>query len=157
MSAFPRRSRCILDLLVLFTDKGLICLLEGACLFFFFFFFFLGVFCSVATFGRRRFCLSLSLSLCLSGPPYAQLTSPRLVNTGRYPFTHPLMNTTFGNLSNQGIKPYSNKLDVFINGFLKKQLILNGIPKQNYGDVYINSFGGYDGFLSELHKLWISV
>ena len=45
---------------------------------------------------------------------------------------------------------YGNKLDVFINGFLKKQLILNGIPKQNYGDVYINSFGGYDGFLSEM-------
>ena len=45
---------------------------------------------------------------------------------------------------------YSNKLDIFINGFLKKQLILNGIPKQNYGDIYINSFGGYDGFLSEM-------
>ena len=45
---------------------------------------------------------------------------------------------------------HSNKLDVFVNGFLKKQLILNGIPKQNYGDIYINSFGGYDGFLSEM-------
>lgn len=45
---------------------------------------------------------------------------------------------------------HDNKLDVFINGFLKRQLILNGIPKQNYGDVYINSFGGYDGFISEM-------
>lgn len=45
---------------------------------------------------------------------------------------------------------HNNKLDVFINGFLKKQLILNGIPKQNYGDVYINSHGGFDGFLSEM-------
>ena len=45
---------------------------------------------------------------------------------------------------------YGNKLDVFINGFLKKQLILNGIPKQNYGDLYVNAFGGYDGFLSEM-------
>ena len=45
---------------------------------------------------------------------------------------------------------YGNKLDVFINGFLKKQLILNGIPKQNYGNVYINAFGGYDGFLSQM-------
>ena len=44
----------------------------------------------------------------------------------------------------------SNKLDIFINGFLKKQLILDGVPKQNYGDVYINAFGGYDGFLSEM-------
>ena len=60
MPAFSRRSRCILDLLVLFTDKGLICLLEGAFLFFFFFFFFLGVFGSVATFGLRR-CLCLRL------------------------------------------------------------------------------------------------
>ena len=60
MSAFSRRSRCILDLLVLFTDKGLICLLKGAFLFFFFFFFFLGVFGSVATCGWLRFlCLRL--------------------------------------------------------------------------------------------------
>jgi hypothetical protein len=48
------------------------------------------------------------------------------------------------------IMAYSNKIDIFINGFLKKQLILNGIIRQNYGDLYVNSFGGYDGFLSNM-------
>ena len=41
-------------------------------------------------------------------------------------------------------------LDVYINGNLRKSLKLSGIPKQNYGDVYINSFGGYSGYLSRL-------
>jgi hypothetical protein len=39
-------------------------------------------------------------------------------------------------------------LDVYINGNLKKRLVMDGIPKQNYGDVYINLFGGFSGFMS---------
>ena len=39
-------------------------------------------------------------------------------------------------------------LDVYINGYLKNRHKLEGIPRQNYGDVYINNFGGYSGFLS---------
>ena len=38
---------------------------------------------------------------------------------------------------------------IYINGLLKKSLQLKSIPKQNYGDVYINSFGGFDGMLSK--------
>ena len=39
-------------------------------------------------------------------------------------------------------------LDIYINGYLRKRYQLEGIPRQNYGDVYINNFGGYSGFLS---------
>lgn len=41
-------------------------------------------------------------------------------------------------------------MDVYINGNVKKSLKLSSIPKQNYGDVYINSFGGFSGYLSRL-------
>ena len=41
-------------------------------------------------------------------------------------------------------------LDCYINGNLSKSLKLTGIPKQNYGDVYINAFGGFSGYLSRL-------
>ena len=40
-------------------------------------------------------------------------------------------------------------LDVYINGRLKKRCKLRGIPKQNFGDLYINSWNGFDGFLSK--------
>lgn len=39
-------------------------------------------------------------------------------------------------------------LDVYINGNLKKRIVLDGVPKQNNGDVYINKFGGFSGFMS---------
>ncbi len=41
-------------------------------------------------------------------------------------------------------------LDCYINGNLRKSIKLTGIPKQNYGDVFINAFGGFSGFLSRL-------
>jgi hypothetical protein len=41
-------------------------------------------------------------------------------------------------------------LDVYINGDISKSLRLNGIPKQNYGDVYIAENGGFDGYISNL-------
>ena len=43
-----------------------------------------------------------------------------------------------------------HQLDVYINGKLAKRLILKGVPKQNYGDVYVTMNGGFDGYLSEL-------
>jgi hypothetical protein len=42
------------------------------------------------------------------------------------------------------------QLDVYINGFLTKRHILNSVPKQNYGDVYVTANGGFDGKLSNL-------
>tara|TARA_B110000879_G_scaffold209588_1_gene297694 strand:- start:86 stop:892 length:807 start_codon:yes stop_codon:yes gene_type:complete len=41
-------------------------------------------------------------------------------------------------------------LDVFINGNLIKRLKLKSLPKQNYGDIYLNAFGGFGGFLSNV-------
>jgi hypothetical protein len=48
------------------------------------------------------------------------------------------------------IKVVNNQLDVYINGKLAKRLILKGVPKQNYGDVYISMNGGFSGYLSNL-------
>ena len=45
-------------------------------------------------------------------------------------------------------------MSIYINGGLKKILRFDvnkdGIPKQNNGDVYINLWGGFDGYLSKL-------
>lgn len=41
-------------------------------------------------------------------------------------------------------------IDVYINGRLKKRCEFKGVPKQNYGDVYINQWQGFDGFLSNV-------
>ena len=40
-------------------------------------------------------------------------------------------------------------IDVYINGRLKKRCKLNGIPKQNYNDLYINMFDGFSGIISK--------
>jgi len=48
------------------------------------------------------------------------------------------------------IRVIQNQLDVFINGSLVKRHILKGVPKQNYGDVFVTMNGGFSGFLSEL-------
>ena len=42
-------------------------------------------------------------------------------------------------------------LDIYINGMITKSHILHGVPKQNYGDVYVGMSGGFSGFIS---KLW---
>ena len=45
-------------------------------------------------------------------------------------------------------------MSIYVNGGLKKVLRFDindsGIPKQNNGDVYINLWGGFDGYLSKL-------
>ena len=41
-------------------------------------------------------------------------------------------------------------IDVYLNGQLKKSKLLNSVPKQNNGDLWVNLFGGYDGYLSKL-------
>ena len=48
------------------------------------------------------------------------------------------------------IRVIQNQLDVFINGSLVKRHMLKGVPKQNYGDVFVTMNGGFSGFLSEL-------
>jgi len=41
-------------------------------------------------------------------------------------------------------------MDVYINGYLKKRVVLKGIPKQNFGDLYVTMNGGFNGFLSRM-------
>lgn len=41
-------------------------------------------------------------------------------------------------------------MDLFINGNLVKRLSLKGIPKQNYGNVFINAWRGFSGYLSRV-------
>ena len=42
------------------------------------------------------------------------------------------------------------QLDVYINGTLVKRHMLKGVPRQNYGDVYLSMNGGFSGNTSEL-------
>jgi len=41
-------------------------------------------------------------------------------------------------------------LDVYINGIITKSLTLLGVPKQNYGDVYVAMNNGFNGYISNL-------
>jgi hypothetical protein len=48
------------------------------------------------------------------------------------------------------IRCQNNKLDVYINGSIIKSHHLHGVPKQNYGDVFIAPNGGFSGYISNL-------
>ena len=58
------------------------------------------------------------------------------------------------------IRVKNRDLDVYINGTITKSVQLLGVPKQNYGPVYIAMNGGFDGFISNLwyynHSMGIS-
>lgn len=41
-------------------------------------------------------------------------------------------------------------IDIYINGTLKQRYALKGIPKQNYGDVFVSMNGGFQGYISDL-------
>jgi len=48
------------------------------------------------------------------------------------------------------IRCQNNVLDVYINGTVTKSHHLHGVPKQNYGDIYIAPNGGFSGNISNL-------
>ncbi len=50
-------------------------------------------------------------------------------------------------------------LDVYINGTIALRHVYTSVPKQNYGDLYVNLNGGYSGFLSNLqyHNYALSI
>ena len=39
---------------------------------------------------------------------------------------------------------------MYINGIVARSIKLAGVPKQNYGDVYVGANGGFDGYISNL-------
>ena len=41
-------------------------------------------------------------------------------------------------------------MDVYVNGDIVLRHVFTAIPRQNYGDVYVNMNGGYSGQLSDL-------
>lgn len=48
------------------------------------------------------------------------------------------------------IRCQNDTIDVYINGTITKSHKLHGVPKQNYGDVYIGADGGFSGYVSNL-------
>lgn len=48
------------------------------------------------------------------------------------------------------IRCENTTLDVYINGTIARSLQLSGVPKQNYGDVYVAMNGGFTGNISNL-------
>ncbi len=48
------------------------------------------------------------------------------------------------------IRCKNTTLDVYINGTIARSINLVGIPKQNYGDVYVAMNGGFNGYISNL-------
>ena len=48
------------------------------------------------------------------------------------------------------IRCQNTTLDVYINGTIAKSLQLHGVPKQNYGNVYVAPQGGFSGYISNL-------
>jgi hypothetical protein len=40
--------------------------------------------------------------------------------------------------------------ELFINGLLKKRHTLSSIPRQNFGELWMNLFGGFDGYISKV-------
>jgi hypothetical protein len=48
------------------------------------------------------------------------------------------------------IRCRNTTLDVYINGTITKSTQLLGVPKQNYGDVYVAMNGGFSGYISNL-------
>jgi len=48
------------------------------------------------------------------------------------------------------IRCQNNILDIYINGTITKSHNLHGVPKQNYGDVFIGANGGFAGYISNL-------
>jgi hypothetical protein len=48
------------------------------------------------------------------------------------------------------VRCQNNTLDVYVNGTISRSINLTGVPKQNYGNVYVAANGGFDGYISNL-------
>lgn len=48
------------------------------------------------------------------------------------------------------IRCQNTTLDVYINGVITQSVVLAGVPKQNYGDVWLCANGGFSGYVSNL-------
>jgi len=48
------------------------------------------------------------------------------------------------------IRCQNTTLDIYVNGTITRSIELTGVPKQNYGDVYVAMNGGFNGNISNL-------
>jgi hypothetical protein len=48
------------------------------------------------------------------------------------------------------IRCHNTTLDAYINGVITRSVEMSGVPKQNYGNVFVGMNGGFDGFISNL-------
>ena len=48
------------------------------------------------------------------------------------------------------IRCTDKNVDVYMNGRIAKRLQLSGVPRQNYGDVFVAQNGGFSGYISNL-------
>ena len=48
------------------------------------------------------------------------------------------------------IRCQNTTFDVYVNGTISRSINLIGVPKQNYGDVYVGMNGGFGGYISNL-------
>lgn len=57
------------------------------------------------------------------------------------------------------IRVQNSTMDVYINGTITRSVQLAGVPKQNYGDVFVGLNGGFDGYVSNLwyHNYALSI
>lgn len=55
-------------------------------------------------------------------------------------------NTTDAKISKQG----TTTLDIYINGYSKVRKELKSLPKQNDDDLWVNMFGGFEGYMSNM-------
>jgi hypothetical protein len=64
------------------------------------------------------------------------------------------MNIVVGQIVNDALgapkNPGMANLDVYINGFLKVRKALMSLPKQNDDDLWINMYGGFEGYMSNM-------
>ena len=51
---------------------------------------------------------------------------------------------------NIGIRVKGKTMDIYVNGQLALRHIFKSVPKQNYGNVFVNMNGGFDGEISDL-------
>ena len=47
-------------------------------------------------------------------------------------------------------KEFKNALDIYVNGLLKTRKELSSVPIFNDSDLWMNLFGGYDGFIANM-------
>lgn len=48
------------------------------------------------------------------------------------------------------IRVEGTRMDTYVNGTIASRHVFGSVPRQNYGDVYINMNGGYNGYFSQL-------